>query len=96
MQLENKIRYDRSMLPDLAALIAGPLLSERTIALAGQPTRITLETIVWEGFEEAARRQGRTIAELCGELEIDMDIDTSMDTAIRTYVLNFFREAARL
>lgn len=95
MQLENKIRYDRSVLPDLAALITAPLLSERTIALEGRPTRITLETIVWEGFDEAARRQGRTVSDLCGELGTDLDADVSLDTAIRTYVLSYFRSPER-
>jgi len=94
MQLENKIRCDRPALPDLASLIAGPLLSERTIALAGRPTRLCLETIVWEGLDEAARREGRTVADLCGELEIDLDAEVSLDTAIRTYVLRYFRDVA--
>lgn len=95
MQLENKIRYDRPVLPDLGALISGPLLSERTIMLSGRPIRVILETVVWEGFDEAARRQGRTVPDLCRELETDMDSDVSIDTAIRGYVLNYFRDAAR-
>ena len=55
MQLENKIRFDRPMRPDLASLIAAPMLSERTIAVAGHPTRIILETMVWDGLDEVAQ-----------------------------------------
>ena len=95
MHLENKIRYDRTVLPNLMSLITEPLLSERTIALAGGPARIALETIVWEGLDEVARREGRPVAELCGELETGLDADVPLATAIRTYVLNYFREAGR-
>ena len=94
MQLENKIRFDRPMRPDLASLIAAPMLSERTIAVAGHPTRIILETMVWDGLDEVAHREGRTVADLCGEIEEDWD-DVPLDTAIRTFVLQYFREAIR-
>ncbi len=93
MQLENKIRYDRPALPDLASLITGQILSERTIVLTEHATRITLEKMVWDGLDEVARREGRTVVDLCRELDMDRDADSELETAIRSFVLRYFREA---
>ena len=95
MQMEKKIRAERSGLPRLAALMAAPLMAERSIVLAGRRARLRLETEVWNGLDEVARRQGRPVADLCGELDDARDDGVPLSSAIRTFVLDYFREASR-
>ena len=93
MQLENKVRAPVSRFAHLASLITAPMMSERTIVLAGGPTRLSLETTVWEGLDEAARREGRPVADLCGELDSVKPFEMELSTAIRTFVLRYYRDA---
>lgn len=93
MQFENKFAPLASRRADLAALMVAPVLSERTLALADGQTRLSLESTVWEGLDEAARRQGKHVAELCGELDAKRPSEMELSTAIRTFVLRYYREA---
>lgn len=93
MQLENKVRPSASWRADLASLISGPIMSERTLALTDGQARLSLETTVWEGLDEAARREGRPVADLCGELDAVKPSEVELSTAIRTFVLHYYREA---
>lgn len=93
MQLENKVRPSASRFADLASLISGPIMSERTLALTDGQARLSLETAVWEGLDEAARRQGRPVADLCGELDTVKPSEVDLSTAIRAFVLHYYREA---
>jgi predicted DNA-binding ribbon-helix-helix protein len=93
MQLENKVRPSASRFAHLASLMTVPTLSERILALTDGPTRLSLETTVWEGLDEAARRQGRPVADLCGELDTVKPSEVELSTAIRTFVLHYYREA---
>lgn len=93
MQLENKARTPASRLAHLATLMRAPILSERTIALTGGPALLSLETTVWDGLDEAARREGRPVSDLCGELNAIKPFEVELSTAIRTFVLRYYREA---
>lgn len=92
MQLQKKIGSERSWLPDLAFLNTGPFLSERCVVLAGRRVKVRLETMVWDGLDEVARREGRTVGDLCGKLNRERGSGVSLATAIRTYVLHHFRK----
>lgn len=93
MQLENKIRPANSRLAELASLIAAPILSERTVVLADGPARLRLEDMVWDGLDEVARREGRPVTDLCGELDATKPGEVELTTAIRTFVLHYYRQA---
>ena len=93
MQVENKLPRAASRHADLVSLITAPILSERTLALADGQTRLSLETMVWEGLDEAARREGKHVAELCGELDAEKSSEVDLSTAIRAFVLSYYREA---
>lgn len=93
MQFESKSPRAASPRADLASLMVMPVLAERTLTLADGQTKLSLETMVWEGLEEAARCQGKHAAELCGELESVKPAGVDLATAIRTFVLTYYREA---
>jgi len=93
MQFEDKFSRAASRRADLASLMAAPALAERTLALADGQTRLSLETTVWEGLDEAARREGKHVSELCGELDAGKPSEVELSTAIRTFVLRYYREA---
>lgn len=94
MQLENKIHSKASVLGDVMSLISAPFMMERIIPLPAGPARLELETLVWEGLDEAARRQGRPVADLCWELDETRPHEVELGTAIRTFVLGYYRTAA--
>ncbi|PWC43913.1 ribbon-helix-helix domain-containing protein [Azospirillum sp. TSO22-1] len=96
MQLERKSYAGASRLADLFSLVSGPILLERTLALTDGQARLSLETSVWEGLDEAARREGRPVAELCGELDASKPSEVDLSTAIRTFVLGYYRKAGSL
>lgn len=93
MQLEKNIRPDNSKVSAVASLISWPVVVSRTIPVAGRRARLRLETAVWDGLEEAARREGRPVADLCAKLDAERAPDMPLTTAIRAYVLGYFREA---
>ncbi|WP_448190760.1 ribbon-helix-helix domain-containing protein [Azospirillum sp. sgz301742] len=93
MQVENKVHRSASRLADLASLMSAPIMSERTLALADGQSRLSLETTVWEGLDEAARREGKPVSELCGALDAVKPSEVELSTAIRTFVLHYYREA---
>lgn len=97
MQLENKIRIPTPRFSHtvtlLDELMDEPLMAERTIALGAGVVRLSLERTVWEGLEDAARSQGRLMADLCGELDAVKPPGMELSTAIRTFVLRYYREA---
>ncbi|HYH38906.1 MAG TPA: ribbon-helix-helix domain-containing protein [Azospirillum sp.] len=93
MQLERKAHRAAPRITDLLSLVSGPIMTERTLALTGGQARLSLETMVWEGLDEAARRQGRPVAELCGELDATKPSEVELATAIRTFVLGYYRQA---
>lgn len=95
MQFERNAQYRDRRLADLYALVAEPLILERTVALTGGQTRLLLETAVWEGLDEAARREGRPVADLCGELNANKPSEVDLPTAIRTFVLSYYRQVER-
>ncbi|WP_431861058.1 ribbon-helix-helix domain-containing protein [Azospirillum sp.] len=96
MQLERRALTRESRLIDLFALVSEPIMLERTLALTGGQTRLSLERTVWDGLDEAARREGRPVADLCGELDATKPTEVDLSTAIRTFVLSYYRQSSRV
>lgn len=68
-------------------------LVSRNISLADRRTSIRLEPEMWDALNEICARQGRSVHEIC--TEIDRQRNSSALTAgVRVYILNYFREAA--
>lgn len=68
-------------------------LISRNISLAGRRTSIRLEPEMWDALNEICRREGRSLHEIC--TEIDRQRRSSALTAgVRVYIMNYFRKAA--
>ena len=93
MQIESKIRSERASAADMASLVTWPVMAARTIPLPGRRARLRLEAMVWDGFDEIARREGRPVTDLCNELDATRPSNVSLATAVRTFVLDYFRAA---
>ena len=68
-------------------------LVSRNISLADRRTSIRLEPEMWDALNEICVREGRSVHEIC--TEIDRQRDSSALTAgVRVYIINYFRRAA--
>ncbi|HEY0833674.1 MAG TPA: ribbon-helix-helix domain-containing protein [Azospirillum sp.] len=93
MQFENNIRSEGSKIGDMASLAVWPLVASRMIALPSGNKRLRLETEVWGGLDEIARRERCAVADLCSELDTRRAPTTPLLAEIRKFVLQYFREA---
>lgn len=93
MQLEKNTRPERQKIVDVASLATWPMVASRQIPLAGGSKRLRLETEVWGGLDEIARRERRPVADLCAELDSRRSPATPLPAEIRNFVLQYFREA---
>lgn len=68
-------------------------LRKRSINLSGHATSLALEAEFWEGLEEMARRQGRSLAGVIGAIDEGRE-GRPLASACRLAVLRDLRAAA--
>lgn len=68
-------------------------LKNRNVRINGQRTSLRLEPAMWDALEEIARREGRSINEICTILE-DVRGRSTRTAALRVFILHYFRMAA--
>ena len=66
---------------------------KRSIIINGHRTSISLEDPFWDGTKKIAAELGKTLAALVGEIDGDRQ-NCNLSSAVRTFVLNYFMEAA--
>jgi len=65
----------------------------RNIRLADRRTSIRLEPQMWDALHEICAREGRSLHEICTEIDRARN-SSALTAAVRVYILNYFREAA--
>ncbi|WP_158284552.1 ribbon-helix-helix domain-containing protein [Azospirillum sp. TSO35-2] len=78
---------------DLTALMAWPTVVSRTIPLPNRRARLRLESAIWSGLDDIARKERRPVQELCRDVDATRPSSTPLTSAIRSYVLDYYREA---
>ena len=62
----------------------------RSVALAGHKTSVSLEDAFWKGLKEIARQRDMTLSDLIASIDNDRQYG-NLSSAIRLFVLNFYR-----
>lgn len=65
----------------------------RTVNLPNRRTSMRLEPFFWDALEEIARREGRSVGDLCAEIDARRGRD-NLTSAVRVFVTAYFRAAA--
>ncbi len=68
-------------------------LQNRNVTLADRRTSLRLEPSMWDALEEVARRENRSLHEVCTWVESQRDA-LSLTAAVRVFILAYFRAAA--
>ncbi len=68
-------------------------LVNRNVFLDGRRTSVRLEPEMWDALAEIARREGRTIHQICSEVAARRGQST-FAAGLRVYILDYFRAAA--
>ncbi|WP_449234028.1 ribbon-helix-helix domain-containing protein [Azospirillum doebereinerae] len=69
-----------------------PTVVSRTVSLPDRRAKLRLESAVWSGLDEIARKQLRPVQELCKDVDAHRPPGMPLTSAIRTYVLDYFRQ----
>ncbi len=69
-------------------------LVNRNIVIDGRRTSVRLEPQMWDALNEIARREGRTVHEICTEVDADR-VQSTFSASLRVYILSYFRSAAK-
>lgn len=78
--------------PETAVIIPWPTVISRTVHCGGRRIRVTLETVVWDGLADIARREQTTLETLCAEVDARRGA-ASLAGALRVLVLHYFKAA---
>lgn len=97
MPIQQRIKPDTVMPPDshqpeTAVIIPWPMVIARTVRCGSRRTRVMLETAVWDGLADIARREQMTVEELCAEVDARRGA-ASLAGALRVLVLHYFKSA---
>lgn len=92
MHIQKKSFFDMSQTTDLGALMVWPEVVSRTIPLPDRRAKLRLETAIWSGLDEIARKQHRPVQELCRDVDASRPSKTPLTSAIRSYVLDYYRQ----
>lgn len=97
MQIQQRIEPAVDMPSDsqrseAATIIPWPTVITRSVRVAGRRVRVSLETNVWEGMADIARREGETLDGLCARID-ERRGAMALTSAIRVFVLHYFRAA---
>src|SRR3546814_16375086 len=68
-------------------------LLSRNITLADRRTSIRLEPEMWDALHEICAREGRSVHEICTEIDGQRS-QSGLTAGVRVYILRYFREAA--
>lgn len=68
-------------------------LVNRNVTIRGRRTSLRLEPAMWDALHEIALREGRSVHELCTEVDLGRQ-ESTLTAAIRVYILGYFRAAA--
>lgn len=68
-------------------------LISRNITLADRRTSIRLEPEMWDALAEICKREGRSINDICSEVDVSRS-QSCLTAGVRVYIINYFREAA--
>ena len=69
-------------------------LINRNVTVAGRRTSVRLESAMWDALSEIARREGRTINEICTRVDKRRK-ESTLTSGLRVYILNYFRRASK-
>lgn len=97
MPIQQRIKPDTDMPPDshqpgTAVIIPWPMVIARTVHCGSRRTRVMLETAVWDGLADIARREQMTVEELCAEVDTRRG-SAPLAGALRVLVLHYFKSA---
>ncbi len=68
-------------------------LVNRNVTINGHRTSVRLERKMWEALEEIARREGRSINDICSQVEGSRQ-ESTLTAGLRVFLLSYYREAA--
>lgn len=68
---------------------------KRSIVIAGHKTSVSLEDAFWVGLKEVAAGRDMTLSDLVASIDSGRG-DGNLSSAIRLFVLDYYREAARV
>jgi len=69
-------------------------LVNHNIVLDGRRTSVRLEPQMWDALNEITRREGRTVHDICSEVDADR-VQSTFSASLRVYILTYFRSAAK-
>ena len=68
-------------------------LVNRNVTVAGHRTSMRLELSMWDALEEICRREGKTIHEVCSDVDFRRH-ESALTAALRAFIVLYFRVAA--
>ena len=68
-------------------------LVNRNIVIDGRRTSVRLEPQMWDALAEIARREGRTVHDVCS-VASRWHYHSTLTAGLRVFILHYFREAA--
>lgn len=77
----------------LASLQRSTRPLKRSFAIKGHRTSISLEAPFWEALQEAATRNGQTLAALVASIDQARG-EVGLSSAVRVWVLEYFRRSS--
>ncbi len=78
---------------DLWGVILDSSLVNRNVVIDGRRTSVRLEPQMWDALAEIARREGRTVHDVCSVASRSRHHST-LTAGLRVFILRYFREAA--
>ncbi|MFQ5959218.1 MAG: ribbon-helix-helix domain-containing protein [Alphaproteobacteria bacterium] len=68
-------------------------LINRNVIVDGHRTSVRLEPQMWDALGEITRHEGRTVHQICSEVDRTRR-ESTLTGALRVFILTYFREAA--
>ena len=68
-------------------------LINRNVVVTGRRTSVRLEVQMWDALFEIERREGRTVHEICTEVDATRR-ESTLTSGLRIYILGYYREAS--
>ncbi len=69
-------------------------LINRNVIVDGHRTSVRLEPQMWDALGEITRREGRTMHQICSQVDRTRG-ETTLTGALRVFILTYYRDAAR-
>ena len=90
---DRKARRTRVLGLDMWRPILESSLVNRNIVIDGRRTSVRLEPQMWDALAEIARREGRTVHDVCS-VASRLRHHSTLTAGLRVFLLRYFREAA--